>query len=33
VEVEGQLRTAMLNSDVDALDELLAPDLIFTNHF
>lgn len=32
VEVEEQLRTAMLGSDVDALDELLAPDLIFTNH-
>ncbi len=32
VEVEDQLRTAMLNSDVAALNELLAPDLIFTNH-
>lgn len=32
VELEEQLRTAMLGSDVDALDELLAPDLIFTNH-
>lgn len=32
VEVEEQLRTAMLGSDVDALDELLAPDLLFTNH-
>ena len=32
VEVEDQLRTAMLSSDVAALDELLAPDLIFTNH-
>jgi len=31
-EVEDQLRTAMLNSDVAALNELLAPDLIFTNH-
>ena len=29
---EDRLRTAMLNSDVSALDELLAPDLIFTNH-
>ena len=32
VEVENQLRTAMLGSDVTALDDLLAPDLIFTNH-
>jgi len=32
VEVEDQLRTAMLNSDVAVLNELLAPDLIFTNH-
>jgi ketosteroid isomerase-like protein len=32
VEMEEQLRTAMLGSDVDALDELLAPDLIFINH-
>jgi ketosteroid isomerase-like protein len=32
VEVEDQLRTAMLSSDVAALNELLAPDLIFTNH-
>lgn len=32
VEVEEQLRTAMLNSDVDALDDLLASDLIFTDH-
>jgi ketosteroid isomerase-like protein len=31
-DVEDQLRTAMLRSDVNALDELLAPDLIFTNH-
>ena len=29
---EEQLRLAMLSSDVDALNELLAPDLIFTNH-
>jgi ketosteroid isomerase-like protein len=32
VEVEDQLRTAMLCSDVAALNELLAPDLIFTDH-
>jgi hypothetical protein len=32
VQVEDRLRTAMLRSDVAALDELLAPDLIFTNH-
>ena len=31
-ELEEQLKTAMLNSDVDALDRLLAPDLMFTNH-
>jgi ketosteroid isomerase-like protein len=32
VEVEDQLRMAMLSADVAALNELLAPDLIFTNH-
>jgi ketosteroid isomerase-like protein len=32
LEAEEQLRIAMLNSDVSALHELLAPDLIFTNH-
>jgi ketosteroid isomerase-like protein len=32
VDVEDQLRTAMLHSDVAALNELLAADLIFTNH-
>jgi len=32
VEAEDRLRTAMLSSDIAALDELLAPDLIFTNH-
>jgi len=32
VQIEDRLRTAMLRSDVAALDELLAPDLIFTNH-
>jgi len=29
---EEQLRIAMLNSDLRALDELLAPEMIFTNH-
>ncbi|MDQ2077987.1 nuclear transport factor 2 family protein [Marinimicrobium sp. ABcell2] len=29
---EEQLRRAMLASDVSVLDELLAPDLLFTNH-
>ena len=29
---EERLRQAMLSSDVDTLDELLAPELIFTNH-
>jgi hypothetical protein len=32
VEAEEQLRKAMINSDTAALDSLLAPDLIFTNH-
>jgi len=32
VDAEERLRTAMLGSDVSALDELLAPELIFTNH-
>ena len=32
VEAEDRLRAAMLASDVAALDELLAADLIFTNH-
>jgi len=32
VESEEHLRLAMLQSDVNALDELLAPDLVFTNH-
>lgn len=31
-EAEERLRTAMLISDVKVLDELLAPDPIFTNH-
>ncbi|WP_019505086.1 nuclear transport factor 2 family protein [Pleurocapsa sp. PCC 7319] len=32
LEAEERLRLAMLNSDVKVLDELLAPELIFTNH-
>jgi ketosteroid isomerase-like protein len=32
VEAEEQLRTAMLGGDIDVLDRLLAPDLLFTNH-
>lgn len=32
LEAEERLRLAMLASDVAALDELLAPGLIFTNH-
>ncbi|MBE9048243.1 nuclear transport factor 2 family protein [Pleurocapsales cyanobacterium LEGE 10410] len=32
IEAEEQLRLAMLDSDVNVLDELLAPELIFTNH-
>ncbi|MGP8226450.1 MAG: nuclear transport factor 2 family protein [Terracidiphilus sp.] len=32
IAAEEQLRIAMLNSDLRALDELLAPELIFTNH-
>jgi ketosteroid isomerase-like protein len=32
VEVEDRLRIAMLGSDVGALNDLLAQDLIFTNH-
>ena len=32
LEAEERLRLAMLNSDVKILDELLAPELIFTNH-
>ena len=31
-EHEERLRVAMLASDVNALDELLAPELLFTNH-
>ncbi|NHC35339.1 nuclear transport factor 2 family protein [Scytonema millei] len=32
VEAEEKLRLAMLHSDVKALDELLSPRLLFTNH-
>lgn len=32
VEAEERLRLAMLDSDVRVLDELLAPELVFTNH-
>lgn len=32
LKAEERLRLAMLNSDVNALDELLASELIFTNH-
>jgi phosphoribosylformylglycinamidine (FGAM) synthase-like enzyme len=31
-ESEERLRLAMLRSDVNALNELLAPELVFTNH-
>ncbi|NHZ97985.1 nuclear transport factor 2 family protein [Massilia sp. CCM 8734] len=30
--LEEQLRLAMLSADVDALDRLIAPDLLFTTH-
>lgn len=32
LEAEERLRLAILSSDVNTLDELLAPELIFTNH-
>ena len=32
LKAEERLRLAMLDSDVKVLDELLAPELIFTNH-
>lgn len=32
IELEERLRLAMLNSDVAELDELISPDLLFTNH-
>ena len=33
IEAEERLRQAMLHNDVAALDELIAPDLLFTTHF
>jgi ketosteroid isomerase-like protein len=33
VEQEERLRQAMLHSDTAMLDELIAPELVFTNHF
>ena len=33
MEAEERLRQAMLHSDVDTLDELIAPELYFTDHF
>jgi ketosteroid isomerase-like protein len=32
IENEERLRQAMLNSDVNTLDELIAPELLFTSH-
>lgn len=32
IEAEERLRLAMLHSDVEVLDALLSPELIFTNH-
>jgi hypothetical protein len=32
IEVEERLRQAMLHSDVQVLDELIAPELYFTSH-
>ena len=32
LEAEERLRLAMLDSDVRVLDQLLAPELVFTNH-
>ncbi|VEP17396.1 hypothetical protein H1P_60052 [Hyella patelloides LEGE 07179] len=32
LEAEEKLRLAMLHSDVDTLNKLLAPELVFTNH-
>ena len=32
IEAEQRLRQAQLHSDVEVLDELIAPDLIFTTH-
>lgn len=33
IEAEALLRNAMLKSDIAVLDQLLSPDLVFTNHF
>lgn len=32
VTFEERLKVAMLKSDIDELDQLLAPDMVFTNH-
>jgi ketosteroid isomerase-like protein len=32
IALEEQLRHAMLGADIDALDRLIAPDLLFTTH-
>ena len=32
IELEEKLRLAMLNSDVSSLNELISPELLFTNH-
>lgn len=32
IDVEERLRLAMLSSDVEALDELISADVIFTSH-
>ena len=32
IQCEERLRLAMLQSDISALDQLLSPDLVFTNH-
>lgn len=32
IELEERLRLAMLNSDISELDELISPNLLFTNH-
>jgi hypothetical protein len=32
IELEERLRVAMLNSNVSELDELISPNLLFTNH-
>lgn len=32
IELEERLRLAMLNSDISELDQLISPNLLFTNH-